>query len=223
MSSSRRSRDNAFTALELDRSSERRDDTDAINALSQGPNARYLLMRRDGSALVAADRGALRELGAQDVATLAAASSTFLGSESDGHHFMLTVDDDALASRVASDFDGEFLDLRQAGALLPAHNASMFAYARGISFWQQRTRFCSLCGSPLRLESAGHRAKCINPQCGIEHFPRTDPAIIVIVSYRDTCLLGRQPKWPERRYSTLAGFVEPGETLEDAVRREVFE
>lgn len=223
MTSSERSRGNAFAALELDRAGERRDDVDAINQLSQGPNARYLLMRRDGSALVSSDRNALREMTAEECAPLLNASPlTFLGSANDSHRFMLTVED-AAAERAASDFGGVFLDLRQAGALLAANGAGLFAYARGLSFWQDRTRFCSFCASPLRLESAGHRAKCTNPQCGIEHFPRTDPAVIVIVNYQDKCLLGRQPRWPAKRFSTLAGFVEPGETLEDAVRREVFE
>ena len=223
MRSSQRSRGNAFGALELDRSAEQRDDTDALNRLATGPNARFLLMRRDGSALVLPDRSALRDLGADETAALMIdAPPTFLGSDGDRHRFLLTVDD-AVAKNAAAQSGGVFVDLRQAAALLPASDAGVFAYARGLSFWQDRTRFCSYCGSPVRLESAGHRAKCTNPQCGIEHFPRTDPAVIVIVSDGDRCLLGRQPKWPERRFSTLAGFVEPGETLEDAVRREVFE
>jgi NAD+ diphosphatase len=223
VTSSERSRGNAFAALELDRAGERRDDVDAINRLSQGPNARYLLMRHDGSALVSSDRNALRELTAEECASLSnGASLTFLGSANESHQFMLPIDD-VVAEHVATDFGGVFLDLRQAGALLSANDAGLFAYARGLAFWQDRTRFCSFCASPLRLESAGHRAKCTNPQCGIEHFPRTDPAVIVIVSYQNKCLLGRQPRWPAKRFSTLAGFVEPGETLEDAVRREVFE
>jgi NAD+ diphosphatase len=177
----------------------------------------------DGSALVREDRSALHELSAEQFAALMIDESpTFLGSDSEGHRFALTIDDE-IANAASSQFGGRFLDLRQAGALLPANDAGLFAYARGLSFWQSRTNFCSNCASPLRLESAGHRAKCTNAQCGIEHFPRTDPAIIVIVEHEDKCLLGRQPSWPERRYSTLAGFVEPGETLEDAVRREVFE
>ena len=115
------------------------------------------------------------------------------------------------------------LDLRSAGASLPAFDAGLFAYARGLAHWQRQNRFCSACGAALAFEAGGHRARCTNPQCGIAHFPRTDPAVIMIVSDGARCLLGRGPKWPERRYSTLAGFVEPGETLEDAVRREVFE
>ena len=223
MRSSERSRVNAFGALELDRGSERRDDTDALNQLATGPNARFLLMRRDGSALVRDDRSALHELSAdQSAALMIDESPTFLGSDDEGHRFLLTIDD-AVADAASSQFGGRFVDLRQAGALLPANDAGLFAYARGLSFWQNRTNFCANCASPLKLESAGHRAKCTNPQCGIEHFPRTDPAIIVVVEHDGKCLLGRQPTWPERRYSTLAGFVEPGETLEDAVRREVFE
>ncbi|MEP6880872.1 MAG: NAD(+) diphosphatase, partial [Dokdonella sp.] len=89
--------------------------------------------------------------------------------------------------------------------------------------WQSRSQWCGACGRRLTLEWGGHRARCSNPSCLIEHYPRTDPAIIVIVTWRDACLLGRQASWPAGRYSTLAGFVEPGETLEDAVRREVFE
>ncbi|MBN8482901.1 MAG: NAD(+) diphosphatase, partial [Xanthomonadales bacterium] len=101
--------------------------------------------------------------------------------------------------------------------------SGLFAYARALTHWQARTRWCGACGTALGLEWAGHRARCPDPDCGIEHYPRTDPAIIVIVTWRDACLLGRQPSWPAGRWSTLAGFVEPGETLEDAVRREVLE
>jgi NAD+ diphosphatase len=97
----------------------------------------------------------------------------------------------------------------------------LLAYARGLANWQDATRHCSYCGGELTLISAGHRAMC--PRCERLHFPRTDPAIIVIVEHEDACLLGRQALWRPRQYSTLAGFVEPGESLEDAVRREVRE
>src|ERR1700759_122997 len=120
MRSSERSRVNAFGALELDRSSERRDDTGALETLSQGPNARFLLMRRDGGALVKSDRSALRELDPAECAPLMIdAPPTFLGSDGDHHHFLLAIDD-ASAERAASQSGGIFLDLRQAGALLPA-------------------------------------------------------------------------------------------------------
>jgi NAD+ diphosphatase len=117
--------------------------------------------------------------------------------------------------------EAEWVGLREAGVRLPATEAGLLAYARGLANWQDATRFCSSCGAALNLVSAGHRAAC--PQCERLHFPRTDPAIIVIVEHDDACLLGRQALWRPHQYSTLAGFVEPGESLEDAVRREVRE
>jgi NAD+ diphosphatase len=219
-----RSGANAFAALELDRQSERRDDSAWVGERALASDARFLLLRADGRALVRADRSGLHALTQPEYLRVLPAEMTpsYLGSTIDSAYFMLRVDD-AAAERLARESGGVFLDLRNAGASLPAFDAGLFAYARGLAHWQERTRFCAACAAPLKLEAAGHRAKCTNPQCGIEHFPRTDPAIIVIVTCGDACLLGRGPQWPERRYSTLAGFVEPGETLEDAVRREVFE
>jgi NAD+ diphosphatase len=223
MTSSLRSGANVFAALELDRCAEQREDAAWVAARAEDPNARYLILRADGGALVANDRSGLLHLDrAARERVDPAASPSFLGCADTAHHFVLTLDEQT-ATRAAAEVDGEFLDLRSAGGVLPAFDAGLFAYARGLAHWQQRTRWCSACGAPLRLEAAGHRAQCTNPQCGIAHFPRTDPAIIVIVSHAGRCLLGRGPQWPARRYSTLAGFVEPGETLEDAVRREVFE
>jgi NAD+ diphosphatase len=116
-----------------------------------------------------------------------------------------------------------WLDLRAVALKLPAIEAGLAAFARGLQFWHTRHQFCGVCGSATRSEHAGHRRRCVNPDCGAEHFPRTDPAIIVAVEFEGDILLGRQAGWPPGRYSTLAGFVEPGETLEDALVREVFE
>jgi NAD+ diphosphatase len=89
--------------------------------------------------------------------------------------------------------------------------------------WHRRQRFCGVCGSETLSQSAGHVRACVSASCGATHFPRTDPATIMLVTDGDRCLLGRQPRWPQGMYSTLAGFVEPGESLEDAVIREVKE
>jgi NAD+ diphosphatase len=113
--------------------------------------------------------------------------------------------------------------LRSAGLLLAADEAGLFAYAKGLSHWQRETRFCSHCGAALLLVAAGHRAQCTNADCARLHFPRTDAAVIMLVEHDGACLLGRQAGWPPGRYSTLAGFIEPGDALEDAVRREVAE
>lgn len=116
-----------------------------------------------------------------------------------------------------------FEDLRVAGGQLPADDAGLLAYARAMILWRQRHRHCGSCGAATRSESAGHVMKCANPDCGAEQFPRLDPAIIVLVTDGERALLGRQATWPAGRYSTIAGFVEPGESLEDAVAREVLE
>ncbi|MEJ2028191.1 MAG: NAD(+) diphosphatase [Limibacillus sp.] len=118
----------------------------------------------------------------------------------------------------------EFADLRQVGPVLERWEGSVLAYARGLAWWHARHRFCGVCGHPTRMEMAGHQRRCENPECGASHFPRTDPAVIMLVhDGGDRCVLGRQAAWPEGRHSTLAGFVEPGESLEEAVAREVLE
>ncbi len=121
----------------------------------------------------------------------------------------------------------EFVDLRVAGPGLPADEAAILAYARALSFWQNTSNFCSNCGQPNNLINAGHVQRCSNEGCNKDEFPRTDPAVIMLVTNNDPkdpkCLLGRSIAWPQGVYSTLAGFVEPGETLEGAVIREVKE
>jgi NAD+ diphosphatase len=117
----------------------------------------------------------------------------------------------------------DFEDLRKVGPLLDDHEATLLAYAKSLCHWHERHRFCGACGSPTVAGRAGHVRVCQNAQCGASHFPRIDPAIIVLVHCHDHCLLGRQSRWPKKRYSTIAGFVEPGESAEHAVLREVFE
>jgi len=116
-----------------------------------------------------------------------------------------------------------FADLRQLGGRLDRREAALLALARAIMFWHARHRFCGLCGSPTRSEEAGHMRRCTDPACNTMHFPRTDPAVIMLVTEGDRALLGRSRHFPAGMYSTLAGFVEPGESLEEAVAREVRE
>jgi NAD+ diphosphatase len=117
---------------------------------------------------------------------------------------------------------GAFTDLRQVAGLLPPGEASVLAHARGLMHWRTKHRFCGICGSRCEARSAGHVMVCQG--CGAQHFPRTDPAVIMLVVRGDSCLLGHSHRFPSvTMYSTLAGFVEPGESLEDAVAREVLE
>jgi len=116
-----------------------------------------------------------------------------------------------------------FEDMRMVAAMLPAEEAGLLSYARAMIFWRRRHRFCGTCGAPTIAAKGGHVRVCTNPTCRHEEFPRIDPAIIVLISDGERALLGRQASWPVGRYSTIAGFVEPGESLEDAVAREVLE
>jgi NAD+ diphosphatase len=117
----------------------------------------------------------------------------------------------------------QFEELRPFASVLGAEAAGLLAYARALTIWRARHRHCGICGAPTIATHAGHCLRCTNPTCAHEFFPRIDPAIIVLVSDGERALLGRQASWPARRYSTIAGFVEPGESLEDAVVREVAE
>jgi NAD+ diphosphatase len=116
-----------------------------------------------------------------------------------------------------------FEELRPLSPLLPAEQAGLLAYARALTIWRKRQRFCGVCGFRALPERAGHVIRCTNQTESHEFFPRIDPAIIVLITDGERALLGRQAGWPPGRYSTIAGFVEPGESLEDAVLREVFE
>jgi NAD+ diphosphatase len=149
--------------------------------------------------------------------------ASFLGLIHDVPHFMLTLDEAAAVDTFEAALAACRMPLRSAGLRLSAHEAGLFAYAKGLSHWQHDMQFCNRCGAPVELVAAGHRARCTNAEGSHLHFPRTDAAVIMLVEYEGACLLGRQAGWPAHRYSTLAGFVEPGESLEDAVRREVAE
>lgn len=123
-----------------------------------------------------------------------------------------------------------FDDLRVVGpSLFTKNEGALMAYARGLSHWHDNARFCSRCGHALHSISAGHIKCCDNDDCNYQTFPRTDPAVIMLVTQPATdkspalCLLGRSPQWPPGVFSTLAGFVETGESLEQAVQREVLE
>ena len=114
-----------------------------------------------------------------------------------------------------------WVSLREAAGRLGAVDAGLLVQAQALAEWHRVHRYCPRCGAALELRSGGYVLHCTG--CGRHQFPRTDPAVIMLVTDGDRALLGRQPSWPAGRYSTLAGFVDPGESLEDAVAREVME
>jgi NAD+ diphosphatase len=146
----------------------------------------------------------------------------FLGTL-DGRPVFGTLLDAAATDIFKSGPDHLAIDLRSIAVqgLLPAGELGILAEAKALLFWHSRHRFCSNCGAPTAVTSAGFRRDC--GSCGAQHFPRTDPVAIMLIHHGDRCLLGRQARFIANSYSCLAGFIEPGETIEDAVRRETFE
>jgi NAD+ diphosphatase len=203
----------AFVAQPLDRADALRDDPAALAAL--WTDATVLVLDEDGNAFADADGQPFAVRGGQ----LAPAPGTavFLGLAPGGGGWF-GVDAALLGSALDAP---QRIDLRRAAASWDARAAGAFAYARGMSYWQARTRFCGVCGHAVAFRRAGFTGHCDG--CGTDHYPRVDPAVIVAVSDGARLLLGRQASWVERRYSVVAGFVEPGESLEQTVAREVFE
>jgi NAD+ diphosphatase len=118
---------------------------------------------------------------------------------------------------------GRFMDLRAVAPQLAAGDPSTLATAKAILDWNARHRFCAVCGNPTEMRQAGYMRKCPNESCKAEHFPRTDPVVIMLATRADMALVGRQAMFPKGMYSSLAGFIEPGENIEEAVRREIME
>lgn len=193
-----------FAGAPLDRAPAPRRRPDWVAARRADPNARSLVLSERG--LWVEDGRLLLETPDDE--------SVFLGLAG-GRPFFARDAGDEEPGR------GRPVGLREAASDLPAPEAALAAYAASLLSWHRRHRFCANCGQPTEPADAGHQRRC--PACGAEHFPRTDPVVIVRVVDGDRLLLGRQDRWADGRFSVLAGFVEPGETLEEAVRREVRE
>ncbi len=164
-------------------------------------------------------RSEIKQVPAEDAAF-------FLGEENGAGIFAFEIDGDEPGEDAVPAGCGRFCDLRSVGALLSGNDGSLLTYAKTLTYWHGRNRFCGACGSPSASREGGYMRVCTNPDCGALHFPRTDPAIIVLIrlgGQGEKCLLGRQPSWAPRRYSVIAGFVEPGESAEAAVVREAYE
>lgn len=153
---------------------------------------------------------------------LAAADApcVFLGMDGDTALFALDVSALETAPEALKPY-GEFRELRAASLFLRKKDLAILSQAKALIDWHQRHGFCARCGAATVIADAGYKRSC--PRCGAEHFPRTDPAVIMLATHGDHCLLGRNKNWTDNFFSALAGFVEPGETLEEAVRRELYE
>jgi len=211
---------NVFAGPYVDRASGLRKDAAWLAAALADPATRYIPVWRNRSLVRQRPAPGAVLLGRDALAAPAAEDLILLGRFRGAACFAIELVADAPPALEAA---AEFTDLRIAGGLLPSDEAGLLGYARAMVYWRERHRYCGACGAPTRPASAGHIMACTRAACGTEFFPRIDPAIIVLVTDGERALLGRQASWPPGRYSTIAGFVEPGESLEDAVIREVRE
>ena len=204
-----------YAADALDRAAHRRRDADWLAAARGEARTRVVLLSELRFTVTGSEEAPL--LHAPTVGELGAAlppEAIFLG-ERDGTAWFALDLGGALPAR------GRLSELRAVSLLLPADDAALLAYARAVAHWHHGHRFCGRCGTPTEVVQGGHARRC--PVCGGETFPRTDPAVIVLVTRGDRCLLARSGRFPPGMYSTLAGFVEAGESLEQTLRREVRE
>ena len=223
-----------YRNLILDRAGNQRKDRDWLNQQWARQLCRVFVLRHDKSLMRWENQAApgpdvvhlLRE--ELTAPLVESATAFFLGLDDGEPVFALDTSelhDDEVAGFLGI---GEFIDLREVGWLLDAQQAALLAYARGLAFWNRHHRFCGKCGHPTHMENGGHMRRCSHSACGKLHFPRTDPAVIMLIEDRSDpkrprCLLGRNARFPGRMMSTLAGFVDPLESLEETVAREVYE
>ncbi len=209
-----------FTGMALDRASTERKDAEWIRARFGDPASRAITAGHEG-VLVSARDGATPALAREAVPAGQEGEPILLGL--DGDAALFAVDLDGLAPGDRSDaIDGNHvMSLREAGALMAPAEAGLAAYAMALLNWHRRHGFCANCGHATEVAEAGYSRHC--PRCGADHFPRTDPVVIMTVEHDNRLLLGRRAGWPRGRLSVLAGFVSPGESAEEAVVREVQE
>jgi NAD+ diphosphatase len=221
----------AFTGARLDRAGDDRRRDPAWLAEQRAHPAARAVLAGDAGVVMDGDRLARVPLAE---ALRAGGEPLLLGVDEDGPLYVIDVDAPAEAEagpppliaaggarRPPPDGAPRQVPLRQAVAVLPQDEGGLVAYVASLCNWHRRHRFCSACGAPSDIGEGGLVRAC--PRCGTTHHPRTDPVVIMLVTDADRVLLGRAPSWPERRYSALAGYVEPGESLEEAVAREVAE
>lgn len=205
-----------LTGSPLDRADHlRRDPAQAI-ALRSRPDARWLILDDLKPLLTKDEHAELFWAHRSDLPHNA--TSVFLGLTPDGAPRFAAA---TPAAELIAEHSARLMDARAAATLLGDGRAAILAHARSLLAWHARHGHCSVCGAPTTIAKAGHARTC--PACHAEHFPRTDPVVIMLALHRDHALVGRQPGFPPRFFSALAGFVEPGENIEEAVARELHE
>ena len=213
-------RQNFYEDSTLDRAAHLREDEEWVRQTIVSVETRILPVWRSHTFVSGEADPALSSLSGRDLGHLDH-ETAFLGLIDGTAHFAMDI---SHREEPGLEDHGEFHDLRAVGPNMEANESALAAYARGIIHWHRRHQFCGRCGWPTVSIWAGHKRSCSNPDCNLDHFPRTDPAVIMLIhDDENRILMGRHPSWPEGRHSVLAGFVEPCESLEQAVAREVYE
>jgi len=217
---------NTFAGNPLDRAGDLRNDPEWLAEQAGKPYAQAMVLW-EGRPLIAetAEGPRLTWLAMSHARTLVRDREAFLGLWNDEPVFAIEFEGSIDPTDGPLAGVGAFHELRSAAAILPAADAAMAGGAKSLFDWRRRHGFCANCGTLTETASGGWKRRC--PACGTEHFPRVDPVTIMLPVYKGggepICLLGRQAAWPEGRMSTLAGFLEPGESIEEACAREVNE
>jgi NAD+ diphosphatase len=211
---------NAFARSPLDRAAHHRRDAAWLAAALDADSTRIMPFyeRRpfvtEGGGVIGAgwlSTHALKRIAPEDAPII------FLGLDTEhAAHFAVEIADASVLGDI-----GRFDDLRALGPRLSRGDLAILGCAKSIFEWHARHRFCAVCGQPSAIVEAGWKRECV--ACKAEHFPRFDPVVIMVPTFGERCLLGRQKAWPRGMHSALAGFIEPGETIEEAVARETLE
>ncbi len=208
----------------LDRMAERRRDVAWIKEMLHDRNSRFLPLWRSKNLFAGADQPCPVFLSMDELGDIRHKTEfVFLGNSGRGALFAVGLPDSDETIPETFSSAGVFQTLLKMMPVLAQNEYSVLAYARGMILWHRKNRYCSSCGWLLKSREGGHMLLCSNPDCGMQHFPRIDPAIIMRVCEGERCLMARQSGWRKGLFSVLAGFVEPGETLEDTVKRECME
>ena len=226
---------NTFAGNPLDRASERRGDRDWLRGKLDDADSLVLALWNGRPLLEDGPKDPAMDPGGPDTPVRIAYLPTALAKEvAAGDERVLFLGLWKQTAVFAIDLEGEadpasgplagfgrFEDLRAAAPRLPATDAAMIATAKAVFEWRRRHGHCSACGERTAVVEGGWKRVC--EACRTEHFPRTDPVVIMLPTFGDRCLVGRQAVWPKGMYSALAGFLEPGETIEEACAREIKE